>query len=450
MRMPDLAIRSFSAYYLQMVNGFKGTLSEREINTVISVPTMEALGDYSQAGRMAVSKLVLIKLNGGLGTGLGLDKTKSFLQIKNGFSCLDLTALQVQHLRNKYDCDIPIVFMNSFRSHNDTLELLSQYPDLCGKIPLSFLQHRIPKISQESLGPVVWKVDESLEWCPPGHGDIFAALITSGLLDRLLNCGYKYAFISNSDNLGSIVDMSTLGYFATKQISFLMEVVDRIETDRKGGHLAQSKDGKWLLRERAQCPNDEMSLFEDINYYKYFNTNNLWINLSCLRKALLQNNGFLKLPLIVNSKNTDPTDESSPAVFQLETAAGSVVSYFPDAEVILVSHSRHVPIKNCGDLLALRSDAFSLTDDFCVIPNCLKNTNTLTIRLDAHFFRSIADLESRFPYGPPSLSECQFLEIDGDVRFGRNVTIKGKVKIVAKNSSPLFIPDHTIVTSNIL
>lgn len=55
---------------------------------------------------------------------------------------------------------------------------------------------------QATLQPVSWTENPHLEWCPPGHGDLYAALYGSGRLDELLKKGVKYMFVSNSDNLG--------------------------------------------------------------------------------------------------------------------------------------------------------------------------------------------------------------------------------------------------------
>src|SRR5438105_1204399 len=85
--------------------------------------------------------------------------------------------------------------------------------------------------------------ESELEWCPPGHGDIYTALVTSGMLDALLDAGYEHAFVSNSDNLGAVLDPRILAWFAAERIPFLMEVADRTEADRKGGHIAQRPGG---------------------------------------------------------------------------------------------------------------------------------------------------------------------------------------------------------------
>ncbi len=340
--------------------------------------------------------------------------------------------------------------MNSFNTHDDSLAHLSAYPDLVDGIPLGFIQNRVPKVAREGLGPVVWEPDPALEWCPPGHGDIYTALLTSGILDRLLAGGYEFAFVSNCDNLGAVVDEHILGYFAAERLPFMMEVADRTEADRKGGHLARLKDGRLTLRESAQCPEGEREEFQDIRLYKFFNTNTLWINLSALKQLLDEREGILGLPLIVNHKTVDPRDESSPRVFQLETAMGAGISLFPGAQALRVPRARFAPVKTCDDLLGLHSDAYVLADDFRVVPNPARRLGALVIRLDPRYYKRIDDFEVRFPHGAPSLLHCEGLFIEGDVRFGRDVAVRGSVRVVNQAQDQLTIADGTTIASDIL
>src|SRR5690606_26124214 len=144
----------------------------------------------------------VIKLNGGLGTSMGMDRAKSLLCVRRGLSFLDIIARQVLELRKRYDAPLPLIFMNSFRTSEDTLAALARYEDLpVGDLPLEFLQRKQPKLLVDGLAPVSWPADPALEWCPPGHGDIYTALLDTGLLERLAAAGYQHVFVSNSDNL---------------------------------------------------------------------------------------------------------------------------------------------------------------------------------------------------------------------------------------------------------
>ena len=440
-----IVIESFRHYYNQLIKGESGFISRLQIDPLDDIPDAEKLEDSSEIGQTAMRKAVIIKLNGGLGTGMGMEKAKSLLKVKNDLSFLDIIARQVLHIRNKYNCKLPMVLMDSFSTQADSLAALEKYPELKGSIPLGFLQNKVPRIDQNGLNPVSWPQNPELEWCPPGHGDIYIALVTSGMLDTLLEKGYKYAFVSNADNLGAVIDSKILGYFASHNISFMMEVADRTEADRKGGHLARLKNGNLTLRESAQCPEEEEEEFQDITSYKYFNTNTLWVNLVSLKALLKEKNNMLPLPLIINSKTVDPRDKSSPEVFQLETAMGSAISVFPGAQALRVPRIRFAPVKACVDLLGLWSDAYVLTEDSHVIQNPGRKLGQIVIELDPRYYKLFDEMKARFPHGVPSLIDCEKLVVEGDVLFGQHVVIKGNAHITNKGKRQIVIPDGAII-----
>lgn len=439
--MDGLVIEQFRRNYGRLLSGGVGFLSRHEIDPLAEVPDLEGLGDYCPAGIRALDKAVVIKLNGGLGTGMGMERAKSLLEVKNGLTFLDIIARQVLHFRHRYGCRLPLILMNSAGTREDSCALLERHSGLKGPIPCDFLQHRVPKIERESLNPVSWPADPPLEWCPPGHGDMYLALVTSGMLSLLLDQGFEYAFISNADNLGAVMDIGILGYCASRGIPFLMEVADRTEADRKGGHLARARNGSLVLRELAQCPEDEREMFQDISLYKYFNTNTLWINLPSLEKLLEEHSFMLPLPLIINRKTVDPRDSKSPVVYQLETAMGSAISIFPGAAAIRVPRTRFAPVKACTDLLGLWSDAYVLTEDARVVQNPERKCGQIIIELDSRYYRHVDQLKSRFSRGAPSLLTCEKLVVEGDVLFGANVILRGSVRIINASGRQLNIPD---------
>ena len=370
---------------------------------------------------------------------MGLDKAKSLLTVKNHLTFLDIIAGQAR------GSGIPLVLMNSFSTRDDSLSALKRYPDLWGDIPLDFLQHKVPKVTQADLSPATWTQDPNLEWCPPGHGDIYTALVTSGMLDALLEAGYRYAFVSNSDNLGATMDKTILGYFAENQFPFMMEVADRTSADRKGGHLAQLPSGRLILRELAQCPSEETDAFQDITRHKYFNTNNIWLNLPALKAVMIAKGNILGLPMIRNSKTVDPRDSTSTPVYQLETAMGAAIEIFEGGKAVRVPRTRLAPVKTTDDLLAVRADAYVLTDDFRIAPNPARKLGQVVVSLDAAYYKVIDDMEARFPYGLPSLLECEQFSITGDIKFGRDVTVKGVVELTNTSNQPMQIADGTVI-----
>ncbi|MBK8432716.1 MAG: UTP--glucose-1-phosphate uridylyltransferase [Chloroflexi bacterium] len=393
--LPELAVRTFQFYYEQLHAGYTGLIPESALEPVASLPDAEQLGEELAAvGTAALPHTVVLKLNGGLGTSMGLEKAKSLLVVKEGLTFLDIIARQALH------SGVPLLLMNSFNTREDTLHALQAYPALWGDLPLDFLQHKVPKIRQDDYSAVSYPADPQLEWNPPGHGDIYTALITSGMLAKLRQAGIRYAFVSNADNLGAVLDRRILGYFAQNELPFMMETADRTLADRKGGHLAQLPNGQLILRESAQCPEEDSEVFQDIGRHKYFNTNNLWINLDALHELLTAHQNVLPLPMIRNSKTVDPRDPQSTPIYQIETAMGSAVGIFPRAGAIRVPRHRFAPVKTTGDLLAVRSDAYVLTDDWQVMSNPARTLpNPVVVSLDNRFYTLIDEMEARFPMG---------------------------------------------------
>ena len=423
--LPELAIRTFEFYYNQLLAGDTGLIPESAIQPVAELPDAEQLGeDLAAVGTAALPYTVLIKLNGGLGTSMGLEKAKTLLPLKEGLTFLDIIARQALH------SGVPLLLMNSFSTREDTLAALRAYPALWGDLPLDFVQHKVPKVRVADLTPAEYPSDPQLTWNPPGHGDIYTALLTSGMLAQLRAADVRYAFVSNGDNLGAVLDERMLGYFVQHQLPFMMEVADRTAADRKGGHLAQWPDGQLLLRESAQCPAEDEGAFQDIARHRYFNTNNLWVNLEALEALLTTQEGILGLPMIRNRKTVDPRNPQSEPVYQLETAMGSAVSVFPRAGAMRVPRARFAPVKTTGDLLAVRSDAYVLTEDWRIVSNPARPLpEPVVVNLDGRYYGLIDQMEARFPAGVPSLLACQSLTVRGDVTFEGGMVLEGVVEM---------------------
>jgi UTP--glucose-1-phosphate uridylyltransferase len=438
--LPEMVINLFRHYFEQVVAGETGYIHDAEALPVQQLPEFADLnGRYRRAGLGALDRAVVLKLNGGLGTSMGMNGPKSLLTAKAGLSFLDIIVRQVLHLRGESGARLPLVLMDSFSTHRPTLAALARYSHFQQDVPISFLQHKTPKICKHDLSPAVWPADPGKEWCPPGHGDLYAALATGGMLRKLLDAGYEYAFISNADNLGATLDVDILGYFVVTKLPFLMEVAHRTKADSKGGHLAQRPDGQLILRELAQCPANELEKFQDVERYAYFNTNNLWLHLPTLQRVLRERHGVLGLPLIRNEKPVDPTNPKSYRVYQLETAMGSAIAVFAGAQAICVPRTRFIPIKKNNDLLVLWSDAYRLTPEHH-LELAAGLTQPPLVNLDDRYYQLFDDLCARFPHGAPSLVGAQELRVVGDVHFGREVTVTGKVKLEQSGETPLQIP----------
>jgi UTP--glucose-1-phosphate uridylyltransferase len=439
----QIVIDNFQHYYGVLASGSVGLIPEAEIAPVESARDIAEVARYGEAGQQALRHTAVLKLNGGLGTGMGLDQAKSLLVVRDRLTFLDIIARQTISYGARYDCQIPLILMNSFSTDADSCAALERYPELRGPIPNAVIQNKVPKIRQDTFGPVDWPADLQLEWCPPGHGEVYIVLATSGLLDQLLERGYEYLFISNSDNLGATLDRGILGYIASEQIPFLMEVADRTEADKKGGHIAKLHNGQLILREVAQCPEEDLPAFQDIGRHRYFNTNNIWVNLVRLKQLLEANNNVLKLPMIRNAKTVDPKDARSPAVYQLETAMGAAIGVFAGARVLRVGRDRFMPVKTCEDLLRLRSDIYTLDQDYRLRAGA--GSQMTLIQLDARYYKRIDDFEARFPAGAPSLRTCTQLTVQGDVCFGAGVVCQGTARIVNHTGEQRQLPAGLLI-----
>ena len=147
----------------------------------------------------------------------------------DGFTFLDFIAKQVGDLRTKLGVPLAFMLMNSFATSEDTKAYLAKYKDLAADgLPLEFLQNRVcgalritamflcvesrthlcawvlpaclythtshgssaalstgscrpqaPKVTESDFSPAEWPSNPGCEWCPPGHGDLYPAMLGS-------------------------------------------------------------------------------------------------------------------------------------------------------------------------------------------------------------------------------------------------------------------------------
>merc|ERR1719379_1303416 len=434
----EAAIAAFKYSYSRLVSGDKGMILESAISPAKDVAKYEEIQKTIKQDPTLLKKTAVVKLNGGLGTGMGLDKAKSLLPVKDGDTFLDLIAKQVVDMRKKYG-GVKFMLMNSFSTSEDTIAFLKKYPDLAKDKSIEFVQNKVPKIAKSDLSAATCPSAPDNEWCPPGHGDIYAALIGSGRLKDLLADGIEYVCVSNSDNLGATLDMDLLTYFAASEAPFMMEVCRRTENDKKGGHLAvRTADQQLILRESAQCDDADEKDFQNIDKHMYFNTNNLWLRLSALQKLIDESGGAIKLPVILNGKTVDPKDDASTPVWQLETAMGAAIECFQGAKAVEVPRTRFAPVKKCSDLFLLRSDAYVIEDFKPVLAKGVSAAPT--IDLDSKKYKMVPQLDKCTPSGVPSLKDCKKLTVKGEVVFSPGTSFVGEVTVKNTSGSPVTLP----------
>lgn len=442
------AIESFLRAYGLLTEQADFMIPESEIQPARDILNLEEVVEgVSADSAELLSQTVVIKLNGGLGTGMGLQEAKSLLDVKEGHNFLDLIVKQNRYLKENGVGEVKFLLMNSFSTSEGTLSYLRKYEEYADPSEVQMLQNFSPKVLQENLEPATWEKNPELEWCPPGHGDIYTALYGSGWLETLLSQGIKYAFISNSDNLGASLDTALLSYFIKEQFPFLMEVTRRTPADSKGGHLCASKDGQLLLREVAQCPETDLEDFQNVEKHQFFNTNNLWLRLDVLKEVMEEQGGVMPLPIITNRKTVDPRDGDSPAVFQLETAMGAAISCFSGAAAICVPRTRFAPVKTTADLLSLRSDVYQIQDDGLVSLLSERNGKPPLVKLSKNY-KFVDAMEE---LGLPSLRETISLQVEGPVKFQEGVILKGEVSFINEGTEILIVEsgvyENTTITA---
>lgn len=396
----------------------------------------------------SLNKLAVVKLNGGLGTSMGCKGPKSLISVRNENTFLDLTVQQIEDLNKLYNADVPLVLMNSFNTDEDTKKILQKYSHHRVKIH-TFNQSRYPRINKESLLPVATNLGLTGEneeaWYPPGHGDIYASFYNSGLLDKLIAEGKEYIFVSNIDNLGATVDLHILNHLMSqpgdKRCEFVMEVTDKTRADVKGGTLTQH-DGKLRLLEIAQVPKAHVDEFKSVTKFKIFNTNNLWISLPAIKR--LHEKNAMDMEIIVNPKTLD----GGLNVIQLETAVGSAMKSFDNALGINVPRSRFLPVKTTSDLLLVMSNLYSMNAGSLTMSPKREFHTTPHVKLGSSFTK-VRDFLKRFE-SIPDMLELDHLTVSGDVTFGKQVTLKGTVIIIANHGDRIDIPAGAMLENKIV
>mmetsp|Transcript_26489 Transcript_26489/g.45615 ORF Transcript_26489/g.45615 Transcript_26489/m.45615 type:complete len:520 (+) Transcript_26489:90-1649(+) len=400
--------------------------------------------------RALLDKLVVLKLNGGLGTTMGCQGPKSVIEVRaeggNEYTFLDLTVQQVAHLNRKYGAQVPLVLMNSFNTDADTEKVIRKYQD---KVQIyTFSQKRFPRIWKESMRPCPKDFTGKLsEWYPPGHGDFYDSFVRSDLYRTLKNLGKELVFVSNIDNLGATVDLNILRWLdANPKCEFCIETTNKTRADVKGGTIVEY-EGKVKLLELAQVPSKKVEEFKSIKKFKVFNTNNLWLRLDAIETRLPE----LKLDIIVNYKQ-----EAGQAVIQLETACGAAIEYFKNAVSINVPRERFLPVKSCSDLLLVQSKLYKMEHGTLKMnPKRLEafgDTTIPVIKLGDNF-KKVGDYSKRFkgfPEALPDITELEHLTVSGDVTFGENMTLKGTVIIVAPSGLKIDLPPGSILENKVI
>lgn len=429
----DTFLRNFEL----LLEGVEPFIRESEVEPCENIIKLEELPPYTSGPEYWFPKLVMIRLNGGLGSSMGLDRPKSLLLVRKHETFLDLVVAHLLWLRSHVKGQYPYFYlMNSYISRAPSLRLiLSKYPEIGPASDLDFMQNWVPRLSIDTLEPVKYPENPELEWCSPGHGDFYVSIYTSGLLDRLLKRGVKYAFIANCENVAATPDLRIVDYMEKNQIDYVMEVTYRLPIDQYVGQpLIWKNTGRFTLREAAQVHPEELNQVYNPQRHPFFNTNNIWINLLALKELLHKYKGILPLPIVLEKRLLDPLKPEAGFVYHLETSIGAGIELFDRALLIEVPRTRYLAIKTTADLLAVRSDVYELGKDHRLIISSLRAKNPPLIKLDERFYSFLDKFERFFPKGAPSLIKCGYFCVIGPVMFMNPVVCEGE-KVIFVNST---------------
>jgi UTP--glucose-1-phosphate uridylyltransferase len=338
---------------------------------------------------------------------------------------------------------VPLVLMNSFATHDETLAALRGI-DVPSTVKIShFVQRRFPRLNPSTLRPVPTSPLSPAEtWYPPGHGDVFEMIVRSGVAEQLIAQGQTYAFVSNIDNPGADLDPVIAKEMMRSGARLILEYTARTPNDRSGGVLVR-RDNLPACLELSQVPDSVLPRFGSLEYSS-FNTNNMWMHLPTIVE-LVRNRTLRLRPSVVMREMANGSE-----VLQLENAISSVQDSFPSPILSLaVPRKRWRVIKTTADLLMVRApDLLKLHKGRLVLGEERRIPGLPSIKWGSHF-RNVKDMEQRIP-SPPDIVELVHLSVEGDVRFGKGIKLAGTVILIAAEGQQLFIPDGAILRDNIV
>lgn len=446
----EAELKSFEALYGRFMSSSTSTIDWERIEPL----PKSAIKEYASLPapddahlKDMLSKLVVVKLNGGLGTSMGCQGSKSAIPVRSDLSFLDLTVQQIEYLNKTYGCQVPLVLMNSFNTDEETRKLLPKYKGFNVRI-YTFPQHRYPRINKETLMPMPSSLSnvKHEHFYPPGHGDFYETFVGLGLAEHFLKENKEFVFISNIDNLGATVDLNILNFLLHPsdgvKPDFLMEVTEKTRADVKGGTLIGYEQRLRLL-EIAQVPHDHVDEFKSVKKFNVFNTNNLWTRLDSIKHAV--QNHELSLEIIVNHKHLD----CGTNIIQLETAAGAAIKDFPRSFGINVPRSRFLPVKKTSDLMLAMSNLYAMKNGSLHMSPLRTFPTVPLIKLGDGHFAKVREFLSRFA-SIPDILELDHLTVSGDVTFGKGVVLRGTVIVIANHGDRIDIPPGAILENKIM
>ncbi|KAL6981551.1 UTP--glucose-1-phosphate uridylyltransferase [Sarracenia purpurea var. burkii] len=178
---------------------------------------------------------------------------------------------QIESLNSKHGCSVPLILMNTIRTHDGTLKVVEKYFNRSVDIQTlcQSPSHLINKGQDNE--------DESYHF---DHRELSLSLKNSGTLDALMLQGKEYILVVKYDNLGAVIDSKILNHLIQNGTQFCTEVAPSTSPDFRGS-IFSSHEGKFQLSENAQ-----MSDKHSMEKFKLVDTGNLWMSLKAMKKLV--------------------------------------------------------------------------------------------------------------------------------------------------------------------
>lgn len=173
-----------------------------------------------------------------------------------------------------------------------------------------------------------------------GHGDLVDALRRSGLLERFVEAGGRYVWLTNVDNLGASIDPVVLGKLVSSGKDVQCEVC-RKEGDRGG--IPVHAEGRLQVLEEFRLPPDFDAARVDV-----FNTNTF----------LVRAEPLLRAPLTWTYFEVEKKVYGRPAI-QFERLVQELTAHLPSSYLEVPrdgAASRFLPVKDFDELARRRAN----------------------------------------------------------------------------------------------
>ena len=189
-KLEDSVLNGYTSLYNKFQKGpekvgrwkFLRSPNEKGLVRYVSLPVPER-----ESLEAALARVAVCKLNGGLGTSMGCRGSKSAIVVRGKMTFIDLIIEQLRVLNDRYQADVPLIFMNSFYTHDETERIIGK--NMSPLEILSFCQNQYPRLLQDKSEFLNPKKLNTNAWYPPGHGDLYSCLMKNGILDRLVKEG---------------------------------------------------------------------------------------------------------------------------------------------------------------------------------------------------------------------------------------------------------------------